>query len=106
MRKKTIVSRIMNNSAATKLRSNSGESIVETLVTMIILSLAVVMLSGAVVTSARVNQRAENADTAFISSQNRPVSHMISISKVTGEGANLNVNLYQTENGYIYYESQ
>lgn len=106
MRKKTIVSRIMNNSAATKLRSNSGESIVETLVTMIILSLAVVMLSGAVVTSARVNQRVENADTAFISSQNRPVSHMISISKGTGEGANLNVNLYQTENGYIYYESQ
>ena len=103
MRKKTIVSRIMNNSAATKLRSNSGESIVETLVTMIILSLAVVMLSGAVVTSARVNQ---SADTAFISSQNRPVSHMISISKGTGEGANLNVNLYQTENGYIYYESQ
>lgn len=106
MRKKTIVSRIMNNSAATKLRSNSGESIVETLVTMIILSLAVVMLSGAVVTSARVNQRVENADTAFISSQTRPVSHMISISKGTGEGANLNVNLYQTENGYIYYESQ
>ena len=106
MRKKTIVSRIMNNSAATKLRSNSGESIVETLVTMIILSLAVVMLSGAVVTSARVNQRAEHADTAFISSQNRPVSHMISVSKGTGEGANLNVNLYQTENGYIYYESQ
>ena len=33
MRKKTIVSRIMNNSAATKLGSNSGESIVETLVT-------------------------------------------------------------------------
>ena len=60
MRKKTIVSRIMNNSAATKLRSNSGESIVETLVTMIILSLAVVRVSGAVVTSARVNQRAEN----------------------------------------------
>ena len=106
MRKKTIVSRIMNNSAATKLSSNSGESIVETLVTMIILSLAVVMLSGAVVTSARVNQRAENADTAFINSQNQPVSHMISILKGTGEGANLNVNLYQTENGYIYYESQ
>ena len=106
MRKKTIVSRIMNNSAATKLSSNSGESIVETLVTMIILSLAVVMLSGAVVTSSRVNQRAENADTAFINSQNQPVSHMISILKGTGEGANLNVNLYQTENGYIYYESQ
>ena len=48
-----------------KLHSRSGETIAETLVTMIILSVAVLMLAGAVVTAARVNKQADNADTSF-----------------------------------------
>ena len=48
-----------------KICSISGETIAETLVTMIVLSLAVLMLAGAVVTSAKVNKKAENTDTAF-----------------------------------------
>ena len=45
-----------------KICSTSGETIAETLVTMIVLSLAVLMLAGAVVTSAKVNKKAENTD--------------------------------------------
>ena len=48
-----------------KLQSKAGETIAETLVTMIILSLAVLMLAGAVVTTARVNKQADNTDTSF-----------------------------------------
>ena len=43
-----------------KLYSKAGETIAETLVTMIILSLAVIMIAGAVVTAARVNKKADN----------------------------------------------
>ena len=48
-----------------KLQNKAGETIAETLVTMIILSLAVLMLAGAVVTTARVNKQADNTDTSF-----------------------------------------
>lgn len=92
-----------------KLCSESGESIVETLVTMIILSLAVIMLSGAVVTSARVNEKADNTETAFTISQEQPTQTSVVIAPNGGTGTRgvyLDVNSYKTENGYTYYEPQ
>lgn len=54
-----------------KLQSKAGETIAETLVTMIILSLAVLMLAGAVVTTARVNKQAGQYRYLFPDKTNR-----------------------------------
>ena len=86
-----------------KLHSNSGETIAETLVTMIILSLAVLMLAGAVVTAARVNKKADNTDVAFVAGQeiggSGTNSPEITISEKTGTGTDKNTN-----KKYYYYD--
>lgn len=101
-----------------KLRNTKGETIAETLVTMIILSLAVLMLAGAVVTSARVNKKADNTDTAFTVGTQLPDgtsdSSTVTITEADGSGgfatatksAELPVTVYETKNKYIYYEPQ
>lgn len=92
-----------------KLHASAGESIVETLVTMIILSLAVIMLSGAVVTSARVNQKADNTDTAFVTDEETTEDGTVKISASGGnatDAVSLKVNVHKTKNGYTYYEPQ
>ena len=93
-----------------KINSTSGETIAETLVTMIILSLAVLMLAGAVVTSARVNKKADNTDTSF-STESEIVTHYnvtITDGSKAGTAAEISilVNFHETENGYKYYEVQ
>ncbi|MDD5805191.1 MAG: hypothetical protein PUE78_12990 [Clostridia bacterium] len=93
-----------------KINSTSGETIAETLVTMIILSLAVLMLAGAVVTSARVNKKADNTDTSF-STESETVTHdnvTITDGSKAGTAAeiSISVNFHETENGYKYYEVQ
>lgn len=96
--------------AGARLKDTSGETIVETLVTMIILSLAVIMLSGAVVTSARVNAKADNTDTAFHVEEGQLTQESGVMTITDGSGATnaatLDVNVYKTENDYIYYEPQ
>ena len=96
-----------------KLHSKAGETIAETLVTMIVLSLAVLMLAGAVVTAARVNKQADNTDTSF---QTGTASAKVIISEENATGgtgsiaAELPVTLYQSQNNsgksYIYYKAQ
>ncbi len=95
--------------AVNRLRSNAGESMVETLVTMIILSLAVLMLSGAVVTSAKVTKKADNTDTAFVTTDQHQETGIMMItddSEIATHGVFLNVNVYKTQNNYLYYEPQ
>lgn len=106
---------ILRKKISRKLQSNSGETIAETLVTMIIVSLAVLMLAGAVVTSAKINKRADNTDTAFVagheiggSGTNSPTVTISEKQAVgTGKAVALSVNVYETEKKankkYYYY---
>lgn len=92
-----------------KIRSTSGETIAETLVTMIILSLAVLMLAGAVVTSARINSKADNTDTAFTAATTSPSERYINFTYESGSGEkkiDVPINYYKTGNDYIYYEAK
>ncbi len=57
MRRKTIE---IKNSVERILREKAGETIVETLVSMLIVVLAFMMLAGAIVAAARVNAGTEN----------------------------------------------
>ena len=100
-----------------KLKSKAGETIAETLVTMVILSLAVLMLAGAVVSAAKVNKKADNTDTAFtvgtVISGSGTNSATVTITQTNGTGgtgtlaesATLPVTVYETKNKYIYYEA-
>lgn len=93
-----------------KLQSRSGETIAETLVTMVILSLAVLMLAGAVVTAARINKKADNTDTAFSVKDEAYVETNITITENSQMGAGdpvtIPVTLYTTKNDYQYYKSK
>lgn len=91
-----------------KIHSTSGETIAETLVTMIILSLAVLMLAGAVVTSARINSKADNTDTAFTAAATTsPSEGYINFTYESGsEKIYIPINYYKTGNDYIYYEAK
>lgn len=103
MRRETVIQR-MQKKAAGKLHKTSGETIVETLVTMIILSLAVLMLSGAVVSSAKINAKADNTDTAFHAVQGNGTDGSMTITSAAAESATLAVRVYTTPNQYTYYE--
>lgn len=106
----------MRTNIRRKFRSTSGETIAETLVTMIILSLAVLMLAGAVVTAARINKKADNTDTAFVTGREvggtgtSSPSVTISDNQAAGTDASVTVpvRVYQTEKNenknYTYYE--
>ena len=48
-----------------KLKSRSGETLVETLFALLVVVLAMTMLAGSIVSAARVNKGAEDLDTAF-----------------------------------------
>lgn len=97
-----------------KWKNNAGETIVETLVTMMILSLAVLMLAGAIVTSARINAQADNTETAFKTSEMTEVEMQAEITEIksgTGEAlqekkVTVPIKLYHTKNGYVYYETK
>ena len=95
-----------HKSAQKKLLSDAGETLVETLVTMIILSLAVLMLTGAIVTSARVNFKADNTSTAFSTENQSDSEEKITITESgsAGNSITMPVEVHMTENGYTYYE--
>lgn len=94
-----------------KFQSTSGETIAETLVTMIVLSLAVLMLAGAVVTAAKVNKHADNTDTAFRTGNKLDGSYSVTITDSdSSSSVSVPVQVYQTDNEsntkYIYYEPE
>lgn len=48
-----------------KWSNNSGETIIETLFSLLMVLLALTMLAGAILSSAKVNSHVQNQDTAF-----------------------------------------
>ena len=88
-----------------RLKQKTGESIAETLVAVLIMAVAFLMLTGAVVTAARINNRIKNADVSFAAgTSEEPSPSKVTIS-LDGIAAEVEVTVYQTEteNGYYYY---
>lgn len=89
-----------------KLKSRSGETLVETLFALLVVVLAMTMLAGSIVSAARVNKGAEDLDTAFQISKAQAVSDVkVTIDHQIGEDSVIPVNGYQTndQNQYCYY---
>ena len=90
-----------------KEKSRSGETIAETLVTMLVLSLAVLILAGAVVSSAKVRQKTDVSTAVFITDGQIQLPANITVTDTGGASGSvisIPVCLYHTENDYVYYE--
>ena len=89
-----------------KHRAKAGESIAETLVAVLIMSLVFLMLAAAVVTSARVNGSFKNEEAAFETGSAELINDdfHVTISVDGVSGGIVSADLYRTENGYCYYE--
>ncbi|MBQ3205908.1 MAG: hypothetical protein IJB37_05100 [Peptococcaceae bacterium] len=94
-----------------KLKSDKGETLVETLISMLIVVLSVTMLAGSIVTAARINQAAKDMNAPV---QLDDASGTAAVVQLTHEGAadsvinvtSINVTLYETAGSvpYYYYE--
>ena len=89
-----------------KLRERSGETIVETLVSMLIVVLAFMMLAGAIVAAARVNSATENR-TMFVN-QADATAGSITVTITTSTGTKITektVIMYKMKDssGTLYY---
>ena len=89
-----------------KLKSDKGETLVETLISMLIVVLSVTMLAGSIVTAARINQSAKDMNAPV---QLDNVSDKAAVVKLTHVGAAdsaIDVVLYKTGGSvpYYYYE--
>ena len=89
-----------------KLKSNAGETLVETLFSLLVIGLAMTMLAGAIMAAARVNKGARDFNTAFILDNAEKVSSVTVKIKIS-EKTPISVNAYQTndQNHYYYYTS-
>ena len=103
---KTLIKRLQHQ-AGRKLNNTSGETLAETLTSVIILALAVLLLTGAIVTAARVNHQTDNTKTTFTTENQTKIDGSITI-KEDGKttSTTLPVTVYTTENEYIYYQLQ
>lgn len=88
-----------------KLKSNAGETLVETLFSLLVVGLAMTMLAGAIMAAARVNKGARDFNTAFIRDNAEKVSSSVTVK--ISEKTPISVNAYQTndQNHYYYYTS-
>lgn len=85
-----------------KLKSRAGETLVELLLSMLIISLGMLMLAGAIVTTARVNKATENltrAGTVKPGTTSNTPNASFQVDGLTLE----NIQLIE-EGGVYYYE--
>lgn len=98
-----------------KRRLTAGETIVETLMAILIITFTMLFLANAVVSSARVNAAVDNSDNAF-ERESDPSKGTVANATFSMEGVDpmdmpsVEVNVYKTEGEdgaggeYYYYE--
>ena len=83
-------------------RSRAGETLVETLVSVLIAALAFALLSTAAVAAARINAAArEDVSFRYAADGGRTVE--VKAAGTRGNKGTAEVTLYTTGNGYSYY---
>ncbi|MGN1141649.1 MAG: hypothetical protein ACI4TF_10635 [Oliverpabstia sp.] len=93
-----------------KIRSKSGETLVETLFAMLVVVLAVTMLAGSIVSAAKVNKGTKDLNTAFTMDQTTVITtEQVKITHIDGATVSeSSVKAYKSQddnkNEYCYYE--
>lgn len=91
-----------------KLLNQNGETLVEVLVALLIVAVCFVMLQGAIVASARLNNTAEQENVPFLEDGATSSSCKVTIkrSNDSSSSTSKNTNCYTTNGGeYVYYEN-
>lgn len=99
---------MIKNKITKKIFSAHGESIVETLIALMIVAMSFTILAGAIVTAARVNAGIKNENETFSltsTDDNRKAIAVDGNYTVNFDGTNVPVKVYET-NGYYYYEKK
>lgn len=89
-----------------KLNSCKGETLVEVLISIIVLSLCFIILQTSIVASNRMNKQSKDAVKVFkITDNTTQSSAQVVIKKSDGNSisAKTGTIVYQTEDGYYYY---
>lgn len=88
----------------TAKRRNAGETITETLLAMLVVTLAILMVTGAVVSAARINSRREMGDVSLVAGGADETPDVLVTVKMGDVELQIPVTVYETGNGYCYYE--
>ena len=94
-----------------KLKSKNGETLVETLISMLIVVLSVTMLAGSIVTAARINQTAKEMNVPVRFDSVTPAdgkTETVTLTHKNDTPDNIEVVLYTTKTAvpYYYYEKK
>lgn len=90
-----------------RLFSDSGEIMVETLCSMLIIVLSMMFLAQAVMSAARANAALGARDVSFVQSGGTKVgSATLWVSEIGGSGEDVavEVDVFETAGGYLYYD--
>ena len=90
-----------------KLRSQRGDTLVETLAALLIVVLTMAFLATSIVAAARINAGVRETDTSLhYDGSAAPVQGTLTITRRgtgTGSTVNKSVSVYETAGGYRYY---
>lgn len=92
-----------------KLRDISGETLIESLVSIIVMLLTFLFLTASVTAAAKINSRAAKSDASFDYNGAMQPDGFVNIwldrsqPVESRQGWSLDVDKYETDNGYIYY---
>lgn len=79
--------------------NNHGESLIETLVSLLIIALCILMLQGSIVTAAKVNKQTRTNIDPFVIEGSIDTGKYLMVNDQT-----TNIHIYKTKEGYYYYE--
>ena len=89
-----------------KLKNQKGETLVETLVSLLIIVLVFVFLTGSAVAAPKIHANIRDTDVSFrYSDAQSEGSAQLRLSGRSGQTGSTSVEVYQ-ENGYRYYVSE
>lgn len=92
-----------------KLKQCSGETLVESLASILVVTLTFLFLMATITTSAHINDRAKESDVSFQYDGALQSDGFVNIwmnreePPESRDGWSLDVDKYLTDNGYIYY---
>lgn len=94
-----------------KLKEQSGETIIETLVSMLIALICISMLATSMLAAARINEKVRRKLTEELSFQYSDPAQQTGVVQLTftdasAESKQVDITLYQSENDYYWYRSE
>lgn len=95
-----------------KLKEQSGETIIETLVSMLIAVICISMLATSMLAAARINEKVRRKLTEELSFQySKPAVEQTGVVQLTftdasAESKQMDITLYKSKNDYYWYRSE